>query len=87
MIDDEQPERGNIMTDKYERCPENCSSSGEVWNGESLVLCSTCKGNTVVLVGEITPKHQQAECGYCKGGTDENVAYCPVCEGSGVEPE
>lgn len=22
-------------------------------------------------------------CGYCKGGTDENVTHCPVCEGSG----
>ena len=20
-------------------------------------------------------------CGYCKGGTDENVTHCPVCEG------
>lgn len=25
-------------------------------------------------------------CSYCKGGTDENVAHCPVCEGSGIEP-
>jgi len=29
---------------------------------------------------------QPVECGYCKGGADENVTYCPVCEGSGVEP-
>ena len=25
-------------------------------------------------------------CTHCKGGTDENVAHCPVCEGSGMEP-
>jgi hypothetical protein len=36
--------------------------------------------------------HQNAKnaqpimCGYCKGGTDENVTHCPVCEGSGTEP-
>ena len=29
-------------------CPNNCWSSGEVWNGEGLTLCPTCKGATVV---------------------------------------
>jgi hypothetical protein len=28
---------------------------------------------------------QPSMCGYCKGGTDENVTHCPVCEGSGTE--
>jgi uncharacterized Zn finger protein (UPF0148 family) len=36
------------MTEKYEECPNGCSSAGEVWNGEGLVLCPICKGNTTV---------------------------------------
>jgi hypothetical protein len=36
------------MTELYEECPNGCSSAGEVWNGEGLVLCPTCKGDTTV---------------------------------------
>ena len=34
-----------------------------------------------LIIGRVPRKM----CGYCKGGTDENVAHCPVCEGSGME--
>jgi hypothetical protein len=37
------------MTETYEECPNDCSSAGEVWNGEELVLCPICKGNTTVV--------------------------------------
>jgi hypothetical protein len=40
---------GATMTEKYEECPNGCSSAGEVWNGDGLVLCPTCKGDTTVV--------------------------------------
>ena len=36
------------MTDELKPCPNGCSSSGEVWNGEGLEVCPVCHGNTVV---------------------------------------
>lgn len=36
------------------------------------------RGSDPITAGEM--------CGHCKGGTDENVTHCPVCEGSGIEP-
>ncbi len=29
-------------------CPNGCSSSGEIWNGEALDVCPVCHGNTVI---------------------------------------
>jgi hypothetical protein len=38
-----------------------------------------------VEIYENAQNAQPAMCGHCKGGTDENVTHCPVCEGSGTE--
>ena len=50
-------------------------------------MLKTAKAEQYAIEDELYRRSvQPVACGYCKGGADENVIFCPVCEGSGVEP-
>jgi hypothetical protein len=82
------PDNGNaVSTEATTTCGEKVNTTYYFHTAEKARDYFIALGGTDEMVRPKPKDTSQPDtCSYCKGGTDENVTHCPICEGSGIEP-